>query len=116
VFSDCQCRAKLKLSDAGVKGHIGRSGISPDYGGLDIGAEREYTLTGPDATGFGAKEENAVFSPVRKLPGKETGEKAVADVPGGKIHLEVTGISYRGPFIDEGIIRNNRKVPDGKSI
>ncbi|MDR2800240.1 MAG: transcription elongation factor GreA [Desulfovibrio sp.] len=70
---------------------------------LDMGVEREYIITGPDETDFVAKEKNAVsvFSPVgRALLGKAAGDEVVVDVPRGKIHFEVIGISYRGPFIE----------------
>jgi transcription elongation factor GreA len=72
---------------------------------MDTGQEREYTLVGPDETDFVPKEKHAVsiFSPVgRALLGRESGDEVVADVPKGKIFLEVMDVAFNGPFIGAG--------------
>lgn len=68
---------------------------------LNTDEEQEYTLVGPDETGFLPKEKKAisVFSPVaRALLGKEVGDEVSVEVPRGKIRYEITDLSFKGSY------------------
>ncbi len=69
---------------------------------LNTDEEREYTLVGPDETGFLPKEKAAisVFAPVAlALLGKEVGDEVTVDVPRGRIQYEITDLAFNGVFI-----------------
>ena len=68
---------------------------------LNTDEEREYTLVGPDETGFLPKEKGAisVFAPVaRALLGKEVGDEVTVEVPRGQIRYEITDLSFNGVY------------------
>ncbi len=63
---------------------------------LDSGAQKKYTLLGPDEADY-KNGSISILSPVAKaLLGKQVGDEVVVNAPGGRVEYEIISVEFLG--------------------